>query len=112
MWTKLLAAFERKIAGRYERKPAGSNVTPNRTKGLFQIRRDAGLWICSPIIYGSGITFLPLPLSARRMVDLFTLCRLPYASLTEDCFIFEFFDDITVAQLQEFGFARAERAVV
>jgi hypothetical protein len=112
MWTKILRAFERQLAGRHHRKQTASTVTPNRTKGLFQIRRDEGVWICSPVIYGSGATFLPLPMSTRRLVDLFTLCRLPLASLTEDCFILEFLDDISVEQLQQFGFTCAELVVV
>jgi hypothetical protein len=111
MWTKIFRALERKMPGR-RRKTAAPKVPSDRTKGLFQIRREAAVWICSPVIYGSGTTFLPLSLSTRRLVDLFTLCRLPHASLTEDCFIVEFFDDIKVAQLQEFGFVCAELAAV
>lgn len=112
MWDKILRAFERKIAGRREMKPISSNLAGNRTKGLFQLRRNAGKWICAPVIYGSGTTFLPLTMTTKRLVDLFTLCRLPHASLAEDCFILEFFDEITVAQLQDFGFATSQPAAV
>jgi hypothetical protein len=111
MWTKILRALAGKISGR-GRKRVAPQVLSDRTKGLFQIRREAGVWICSPVIYGSGTTFSPLPLSSSRLVELFTMCRLPHASLTEDCFIVEFYDEIKVPQLQEFGFVCAEVAVV
>ena len=111
MWTKVLRALKRKISGR-RRKQVAPQFLSDRTQGLFQIRREAGVWVCSPVIYGSGTTFLPLPLSSSRLVELFTMCRLPHASLTEDCFIVEFYDDIKIMQLQEFGFVCAELAVV
>ena len=112
MWSKILAAFEQKIAARYAGQPAGSFAPASRTRGLFQVRRDLDLWICAPVIYGSGVTFQPLSMKTRRLIDLFVLCRMPNATLNDDCFIVEFFNQITVEQLLEFGFARAENTVV
>ncbi len=111
MWARLLRAFEAKTGGRHKLQPV-AELHARRTRGLFQVRREAGSWICSPVLYGSGITYQPLPLSSSRLIDLFTLSRLPFASLAEDCFILEFFDDITPEQLRDFGFICAELATV
>jgi len=76
----------------------------SRVRGLLQVRRSASNWICTPVIYGSGLTFMPLELNSKQAIALFTLCHLPKASLAQENCIAELENDISLQRLIEFGF--------
>ena len=76
----------------------------SRTYGIFQVRRTLDNWTVTPVIYCSGITYLPKQLNSREAANLFAACRLPKATLAQDSFIVELDTEVPSALLNEFGF--------
>jgi hypothetical protein len=81
----------------------------SRIYGIFQVRRTSDSWTVTPVIYGSGTTYLPKEMNARDAINLFTVCRLPKASLAQDSFIAELDTEVSAKQLTEFGFETLAR---
>jgi hypothetical protein len=86
-----------------------STAVASRIQGIFQVRRTAENWIIIPIIYGSGITYLPLEMTSKEAVELFGACQLPKASLAQESFIIELESPVTTHMLSEFGFTTVVR---
>jgi hypothetical protein len=76
-----------------------------RTRGIFQLRREADTWVCSAILYGSSITLQPVTMTEARVHELFKLAHIEQAELNETNIIVEFKDsEITAEALKQFGF--------
>lgn len=87
-----------------------STAVASRIQGIFQVRRTEENWVITPVIYGSGITYLPLEMNSGAAIELFGACQLPKASLAQDSFIIELTAPVTVERLAEFGFKTVVRA--
>jgi hypothetical protein len=81
-----------------------TTVVASRTIGILQVLRTSDSWTITPVIYNSGITYMPKQFTAVEAIDLFGACRLPKATLAQESFIVEIDHEISSAMLKQFGF--------
>src|SRR5580700_4105996 len=97
------------VATETQRRHEMSTAVASRIQGIFQVRRTAENWIIIPVIYGSGITYMPLEMTSKQAVELFGACQLPKASLAQESFIIELTSPVTVDLLAHHGFKTLAR---
>jgi len=77
------------------------------TRGLLQVNKEAdNLWICSAVLYGSKVKYVPSQLTDAEVDGLFQSFHLPKIAGTKTHAVVEFIDEYPAEKLAEFGIVR------